>query len=146
MEDDAAIQQERDIKFGFHTGRYEPSFFVPFVSPFSRGPSGFLPARVAVMSSRSRFDGVDAKARGRRDMPRPFFGEERRLLLLGIGRRPRSPRRRFQYRQQQRYGLIDELLIRFHGHRLVPEEACVRAPAARDHYTSCCCSFTLLSP
>ena len=43
MEDDAAIQQERDIKFGFHTGRYEPSFFVPFVSPFSRGPSGFLP-------------------------------------------------------------------------------------------------------
>ena len=43
MEVDAPIQQERDIKFGFHTGRYEPSFFVPFVSPFSRGPSGFLP-------------------------------------------------------------------------------------------------------
>ena len=43
MEVDAPIQHERDIKFGFHTGRYEPSFFVPFVSPFSRGPSGFLP-------------------------------------------------------------------------------------------------------
>ena len=43
MEVDAPIEQERDIKFGFHTGRYEPSFLVPFVSPFSRGPSGFLP-------------------------------------------------------------------------------------------------------
>ena len=34
-------------------------------------------------------------------------------------------------------------LIRFHGHRLVPEEARVLAPAARDHDARCCCSFTL---
>ena len=49
--------------------RYEPSFFVPLVSPFSRGPSGFLPARVAVVSSRYRFDGVNTKTRRRRDIP-----------------------------------------------------------------------------
>ena len=42
---------------------------MPFVSPFSRGPSGFLPARVAVVSSRYRFDGVNTKTRRRRDIP-----------------------------------------------------------------------------
>ena len=47
---------------------------MPLVSPFSRGPSGFLPARVAAVSSRSRYgveasDAIDARARGRRDVP-----------------------------------------------------------------------------
>ena len=62
MEDDAAIQQERDIKFGFHTGRYEPSFFVPFVSPFSRGPSGFLPLTYVLAANAGVAAAADAAA------------------------------------------------------------------------------------